>query len=127
MYDPCCDWYIYGSAWTLIQPLVTQCPAGSLPDAASGACEACVAAHVGCGRCLEATTKYGSCGNPKRLRTACPISERELSQLAQPSQLAQLATVADYRRGLISLHPQCAPRARLGGVATAARSERSSA
>lgn len=62
MYDPCCSWYIYGSAWTLIQPLVTQCRAGSLADGAgSGQCFECRAADIGCGRCTVATTKYGRC------------------------------------------------------------------
>ena len=30
LYDPCCQWYIFGSAWTLIQPLETRCRAGSV-------------------------------------------------------------------------------------------------
>ena len=65
VFDPCCEWYIYGSAWTLIQPLVTACPAGSLPSAVESTeaapCVQCNAADLGCGRCLQATTKYGEC------------------------------------------------------------------
>ena len=62
VFDPCCSWYIYGSAWTLVQPLVTACAAGTIPDGASGgACIECTAADIGCGRCEQATTKYGAC------------------------------------------------------------------
>merc|ERR1719443_2885806 len=43
VFYPCCDWYLYGSGWTLVQPLVTACPTGEVPDAA-GTCAKCQAA-----------------------------------------------------------------------------------
>jgi len=55
VYDPCCDWYGFGSGWTLVQPLVTDCPAGQVMM--SGSCQKCPAT----GRCVETTTKYGVC------------------------------------------------------------------
>jgi len=61
LFDPCCDWYAYGSAWTLVQPIST-CPAGQVLHFLSGSCETCLSndSHYG-GRCEEATSKYGSC------------------------------------------------------------------
>eukprot|EP00927_Polykrikos_kofoidii_P012644 TRINITY_DN15470_c0_g1_i1.p1 TRINITY_DN15470_c0_g1~~TRINITY_DN15470_c0_g1_i1.p1 ORF type:complete len:793 (+),score=107.28 TRINITY_DN15470_c0_g1_i1:125-2503(+) len=60
LYDPCCDWYPFGSGWTLVQPIATTCPAGQLLVGSS--CEACSADAAGYrGRCTAATTKYGQC------------------------------------------------------------------
>jgi len=59
LYDPCCQWYIYGSGWTLVQPLANKCHAGWVEEA--GGCRECLSSQVGCGRCLQATSKYGSC------------------------------------------------------------------
>lgn len=60
VYDPCCDWYGFGSGWTLVQPLVTDCPAGSVLSGSS--CVACSATATEYnGRCSEVTTKYGAC------------------------------------------------------------------
>jgi len=61
LYDPCCDWYGFGSAWTLVQPVVTDCRAGQVKDL-SGACTRCSASTSEYnGRCETATTKYGEC------------------------------------------------------------------
>jgi len=61
LFDPCCDWYAYGSAWTLVQPIST-CPAGQVLQSDSGSCVTCVSHddRYG-GRCEEPTSKYGSC------------------------------------------------------------------
>jgi len=60
LYDPCCDWYPFGSAWTLVQPIATACPAGQVSSGSS--CAACpVSAPEYNGRCTAATTKYGQC------------------------------------------------------------------
>jgi len=59
LYDPCCDWYAYGSAWTLVQPIST-CPAGTILE--NGVCTSCLPDDgMYEGKCLEATSKYGSC------------------------------------------------------------------
>jgi len=57
LFDPCCDWYAYGSAWTLVQP-ISSCPAGTILQ--NGSCASCLLDGYG-GKCLEATSKYGSC------------------------------------------------------------------
>lgn len=62
IYDPCCTWYIFGSAWTLIQPLVTDCKAGHIMDGSD--CRRCQPSDVSVastGQCLQTTTKYGAC------------------------------------------------------------------
>lgn len=60
IFDPCCDWYAYGSGWTLVQPLVTECPAGEIKVGES--CAKCPSRDASySGRCGQATTKYGSC------------------------------------------------------------------
>eukprot|EP00392_Amoebophrya_sp_AT5.2_P013801 g13933.t1 len=62
LYDPCCDWYIFGSAWTAIQPLVQDCSAGQYFDPNTNACEVCSATDSKYqNRCLSTTTKYGKC------------------------------------------------------------------
>jgi len=57
LYDACCDWYAYGSGWSLIQKIST-CKAGQVLKA--GVCTTCLAADVS-PRCTQATSKYGSC------------------------------------------------------------------
>ena len=76
LFDPCCDWYAFGSAWTLIQPIVQDCRAGYvLPPGGSNYlpagsklydqpadCKECL--ETDCmynGKCKKATTKYGYC------------------------------------------------------------------
>jgi len=60
LYDPCCDWYPFGSAWTLVQPIASDCPAGQILSGSS--CAACPSdASAYNGRCSAATTKYGQC------------------------------------------------------------------
>lgn len=60
LYDPCCDWYPFGSAWTLVQPIMTACPAGQ--RSIDSSCAACPTdAPEYSGRCTRATTKYGEC------------------------------------------------------------------
>merc|ERR1719242_156561 len=62
LYDPCCDWFPYGSAWTLIQK-VSQCKAGEIH--AAGTCTKCTPTMVttthSAGTCNKATSKYGTC------------------------------------------------------------------
>jgi len=60
LFDPCCDWYAYGSAWTLVQP-ISSCPVGEILE--DGACTSCLQYDEDeyNGRCAEATSKYGSC------------------------------------------------------------------
>lgn len=61
IFDPCCDWYAYGSAWTLVQPLST-CPAGQILDTSSASCVTCSPdENIYFGHCEEATSKYGQC------------------------------------------------------------------
>merc|ERR1712176_192756 len=57
LYDPCCDWFAYGSGWSLIQP-ISKCKAGMVME--QGVCTACLAAAVS-PRCTQATSKYGKC------------------------------------------------------------------
>lgn len=60
LYDPCCDWYGFGSAWTLIQPIVTDCRAGQVMQ--GGTCTTCANGPSKYeGRCIQTTTKYGEC------------------------------------------------------------------
>lgn len=62
LYDPCCDWYPFGSGWTLIQPIQTACPAGQVSSSGGSSCTVCSAsASAYSGRCLQATSKYGQC------------------------------------------------------------------
>lgn len=61
--------YLFGSAWSLIQPIVTDCPAGERPGGANGRgrCKPCAAKDVP--RCAEATTKsaaYNGAASPPR-------------------------------------------------------------
>ena len=60
LYDPCCQWYIYGSAWTLIQPIATECAAGAVVSTVNG-CYECKVSDISNGRCVQATSKYGAC------------------------------------------------------------------
>merc|ERR1712048_1364515 len=62
LFDPCCDWYGYGSAWTLVQP-ISSCPAGQVQeDVDEASCVECLSDDSRYqGRCSEATSKYGSC------------------------------------------------------------------
>lgn len=59
LFDACCDWFAYGSGWTLVQPIST-CSVGYVLDGSR--CKACkfndAAYH---GRCAKATSKYGGC------------------------------------------------------------------
>jgi len=61
LFDPCCDWYAYGSGWTLVQGIST-CPAGQVLDGSGSSCTACESHDtVYAGRCSRATSKYGAC------------------------------------------------------------------
>jgi len=61
LFDPCCDWYAYGSAWTLVQPL-SSCPVGQIQQGDGNSCSKCLSDENRYhGRCSEATSKYGSC------------------------------------------------------------------
>jgi len=61
LFDPCCDWYAYGSGWTLVQP-ISSCPAGQVLDNSGPSCIPCDSEDdVFDGRCTKATSKYGEC------------------------------------------------------------------
>ncbi|CAD7940108.1 unnamed protein product [Amoebophrya sp. A120] len=62
LYDPCCDWYVFASAWTAIQPVVTQCRAGQVFSSTTNSCQNCAIEEAKYnGHCLRTTTKYGEC------------------------------------------------------------------
>eukprot|EP00929_Paragymnodinium_shiwhaense_P075114 TRINITY_DN3840_c0_g1_i1.p1 TRINITY_DN3840_c0_g1~~TRINITY_DN3840_c0_g1_i1.p1 ORF type:complete len:1033 (+),score=73.51 TRINITY_DN3840_c0_g1_i1:51-3101(+) len=61
LFDACCDWYAYGSGWTLVQP-ISSCPAGQVLTNDNVTCTACTSDDLAyAGRCQTATSKYGEC------------------------------------------------------------------
>merc|ERR1712187_40673 len=59
LFDPCCDWYGYGSGWTLVQPIS---PCAAEEGLSAGSCVECDKdAPKFRGRCEKTTSKYGDC------------------------------------------------------------------